>query len=82
MIRLSAVCADLLFRAADVLQVRDEGRLALMQRPFQLLERAGDLGHRLGLPLVQLPGDLAHQLDGRRELREPAGARHGVSKSS
>lgn len=57
---------NLLLGAADVLQVRDEGCLALMQRSFQLFERAGDLCHRLALPLVQLARDLAHQLDGCR----------------
>lgn len=54
----------LLLGAADELQVRDEGRLALMQRSFQLIKRAGNLCHRLVLPLVQLAGDLSHQLDG------------------
>ena len=68
---------SLLFGAADVLQVGDEGRLALMQRPLQLFKRTGNLHDRLGLPLVQLAGDLAHQLDGCRQLREPA-RRHNV----
>lgn len=57
---------NLLLSAADVLQVRDEGCLALMQRSLQLFKRAGDLCYRLALPLVQLARDLAHQLDGRR----------------
>lgn len=67
------VCVNnLLLSAADVLQVCDEGRLALMQRPLQLLKRAGDLRHGLCLPFIQLPRNLTHQLDGHRELREPA----------
>lgn len=64
---------DLLLGAADVLHLCDQGRLALVQRSLQLLERPGDLGHRLHLPLIELPGDLRHQLDGRSQLREPAG---------
>lgn len=61
------VCAehtDLLFGAADVLQVCDEGRLALMQRPLQLFKRTGNVCYRLVLPFIQLARDLSHQLDG------------------
>ncbi|TNN63528.1 hypothetical protein EYF80_026270 [Liparis tanakae] len=47
-----------------------------MQRPLQLFERAADLRHRLVLPLVQLAGDLGHQLHGGRQLRKPAGGHH------
>lgn len=56
---------NLLLRAADVLQVCNEGCLALMQRSFQLFKCTGDLCYRLGLPFIQLARDLAHQLDGR-----------------
>lgn len=68
----AAGATDLLLGAADVLHLRDQGRLALVQRSLQLLKRPGDLDHRLHLPLVELPGDLRHQLDGGRQLREPA----------
>lgn len=51
---------DLLLGAADVLHLCDQGRLALVQRSLQLLERPGDLGHRLRLPLTELPGDFRH----------------------
>lgn len=64
--------ADLLLGGADVLQVCNEGRLTLMQRSFQLFECAGYLGYRLALSFVQLARDLAHQLDGCCELRQPA----------
>lgn len=70
------ICTHLLLGAADALQVSDEGVLALVQSPLQLFEGATDALHRLVLPLRQLPGDLRHQLDGRRQLREPGGG-HG-----
>lgn len=56
--------SDLLLGAADVLQVCDEGRLALMQRLLQLFKRAGDFCHCLVFPFIELSRDLAHQLDG------------------
>lgn len=78
----AASATDLLLGAADVLHLRDQGRLALVQRSLQLLKRPGDLGHRLHLPLVELPGDLRHQLDGGRQLREPAEPSFTVTTSS
>lgn len=62
---------NLLFGAADVLQVGDEGALALVQRSFQLLERAVDLAHCLVLALRQLLRDLVHRVDGCRQLGQP-----------
>lgn len=63
--------ADLLLCAADVLQVCDEGGLALMQQSLQLLKCTGDFCNRLALSFIELSRDLAHQLDGGCELRKP-----------
>lgn len=72
-IKMKMSVTDLLLGAADVLHLRDKCRLTLVQRSLQLLEGPGDLDHRLHLPLIELSRDLRHKLDGRRQLREPAG---------
>lgn len=73
---------NLLLCAADVLHLCDQGRLALVQRLLQLLERSRDFSHGPHLPVVELPGDLRHQLDGRCQLREPAGPRFTLTSTS
>lgn len=72
---LSELFRYLLLGAADVLQVSDEGVLALVQCSLQLLERAADLRYGLALPLRELPGDFVHYVDGCRQLRKPGGGR-------
>lgn len=67
----------LLLGAADVLQVSDERRPALVQRTLQLFEGAVDLRHCLVLPVVQLTGNFAHQLDCYCELWESVDVAQG-----
>lgn len=61
--------ADLLLGGADVLHLRDEGGLALVQGLLQLVKGAADLGDRLTFPLGELLGYLIHEVDGSRQLR-------------
>lgn len=68
---MSALHANLLLGAANVLQVCDEGRLALVQCSFQLFKRTCNLCYCFILPFVELARNLAHQLNGGCQLREP-----------
>lgn len=61
--------ADLLLGGADVLHLRDEGGLALVQGLLQLVKGAADLWDRLTFPLGELLGYLIHEVDGSRQLR-------------